>query len=451
MLKVPNWLAKHCLYYPVAWIQAGNVAGYLKASRASQFQDDAERSQRQLEQINNLLSGAKMHCPFYRDAFTRFDLPLTSWSDFGQLPLVLKDHLQKSAEQFRSTAHLGRLVTKTSGGSTGQPVKIFKTRSAWARELAVAWRGFEWAGVDVGDRQARFWGVPLDRKGQMRARLVDLSCNRIRLSAFDFNEQNLRRYFNQVNRFRPDYFYGYLSMLTEFASYLESERLTLAHPLKCIISTSEVLTDQARDLLERVFSTRVFNEYGCGELGTIAHECDHGQLHLNEENLFVEIMDGQEVCPEGMSGEIVVTELNNLAMPLIRYRTGDFGALSNEKCSCGRTLRVLKSVHGRAYDMIKTRDGRVFHGEVIMYIFEDIRKSGIGVKQFQVEQIDLDNILVRIVPGLDFKDSTGETIKAQVRQNIASSLQVRIEMVEKIHREKSGKLRLVIGLDNPQP
>jgi phenylacetate-CoA ligase len=438
------------MYYPVAWFQAGNVARHLKESQFTQFSSETARTAHHLERINFILSQAKINCAFYSRHYEGIDPPLASLSEFRNIPLVLKGHIQKDGPRFRSSASLGRLVTKTSGGSTGQPVEIFKTRDAWAKELAVAWRGFEWAGVGIGDRQARFWGVPLINKDRVRSKLVDIACNRIRLSAFEFTEENLHHYFKQVNEFRPEYFYGYVSMLTEFAAFVDSHDLTLEHPLKCIISTSEVLTRHARELLERVFSTRVFNEYGCGELGTIAHECEYGQLHLNEENLFVEILDGAKTCPDGISGEIVVTELNNLAMPLIRYRTGDFGVLSDKPCSCGRTLKVLKSVQGRAYDMIKTGDGRIFHGEIMMYIFEDIRRSGVGIKQFQVEQVDLENILVRIVPGLDFQDSTKETIQTQIRQNIDPAIRVRFQMVKEIPREKSGKLRLIIGLDAPR-
>ena len=80
---------------------------------------------------------------------------------------------------------------------------------------------------------------------------------------------------------------------------------------------------------------------GCGELGTISHECEAGSMHLSGENMLVEILDGERVRGPGGIGEIVVTELNNCAMPLIRYRTGDFGALGAGTCECGCTLAVL--------------------------------------------------------------------------------------------------------------
>lgn len=431
------------LYYPVARIQAGDVRELQRVLAGSQYDAPAAIARRQDDRLQKLLDHARRHVPFYRAK----GLPGATAADLTGLPLLHKTDLQQSHRQLRSEADLGRLGVKTTGGSTGQPVTLTKTRGALAWELAATWRGYSWAGVRVGDRQARFWGVPLLAQARRRAQLIDFVCNRIRLSAFEFDEADLRRYEDLLNRKRPRYFYGYVSMLTEFARHLQRAGRRLDFPLAAVITTSEVLGPGDRRLLAEVFAAPVFNEYGCGELGTVAHECERGRLHLSDENMIVEVLDGDQPCPDGRPGELVITELNNLAFPLIRYRTGDFGSIGSEPCPCGRSLRVLESVQGRAYDFIRNRRGQSFHGEFIMYIFEDLRRRGEAIRQFQVLQRELDRFEVRIVPDPGYNESCEEEIRTRIRQRVDAGAKVDFVYVDTIAREKSGKLRLIKGLE----
>ncbi len=116
--------------------------------------------------------------------------------------------------------------------------------------------------------------------------------------------------------------------------------------------------------------------------------------------MIIEILDGDTPCMAGEEGEVVVTELRNLAMPLIRYKLGDFARLSKESCPCGRTLPVLEKIKGRAYDTIVFADGRKFHGEYFMYVMEGAERENFGISKFQIVQKSLSEITVRIVPGV---------------------------------------------------
>jgi len=142
----------------------------------------------------------------------------------------------------------------------------------------------------------------------------------------------------------------------------------------------------------------------------------------------------------------VVTELNNLAMPLIRYRLGDFAAMSTETCPCGRTLPTLRDVFGRSYDMVLNRDGKKLHGEFFMYIFEDTRRLGLGVDAFQVVQHDYDHLTVKVVPAEEFGAASETFIRDRIRAGLGRRVDVAFERVAEIPREKSGKMRLVIGM-----
>lgn len=446
-MDIDQFLFKYAVYLPVTALRGQRVRSYLDTLGRSERQSREHTHALQLRRLNALLITAKATVPHYREALARVD-PLLTLDDVVLLPFVEKALLKERGDSFRAVPTPPRSVSKTTGGSTGQPVTILKSPDAMAHELAATWRGYRWAGVDIGTRQARFWGVPFDPTDRLRARLTDLVCNRRRCSAFAFDTESLGNYERALLRFRPTYFYGYVSMLVAFANYYRERRTRPPFRLKCIITTSEVLTPGDRALLEQVFETRVFNEYGCGELGTIAHECEHGRLHLSDENMIVEVIDGARRCVAGEKGELVVTELNNVAMPLIRYRTGDFGAVSDQICPCGRTLTVLEHVFGRAYDFVVTGDGRRFHGEFLMYVFEEAQRNQMGIAQFQVQQHTLTDFVVRIVPGQGFVEHSKESIRARMHQYLGPNLHVTFETVAQIPREASGKMRVIIGMSD---
>lgn len=441
-MDLEKFFYRDLLYYPVARVQAGAVKKYQAYLEKTQFQDRKETQSLQRHRLEALMTHARDKVPFFGDG----RLARSSLRELDGVPFLEKLDLQNHHKLLRSTASLGRLASKTTGGSTGQPVTLWKTRMALAWELAATWRGYSWANVRVGDRQARFWGVPQDTAAKRKARVIDFVCNRVRVSAFHFNDEDMLGYVSTLNRTKPSFFYGYVSMLSEFARFLNRRNIKLDFPLTSVISTSEVLSDPDRALLQETFAAPVFNEYGSGELGTVAHECEHGAMHLSEENMIVEIFDGDRPCGEGETGELVVTELNNKSFPLIRYRTGDFASISERPCACGRTLRILENVQGRAYDFIRNSQGDMFHGEFIMYLFEDLRRQGANISQFQVIQEDLDQFLVRIVKDEGYDSSAEEVITRRIQSEVDQNALINFQFVTGIEREKSGKLRLIKGL-----
>jgi phenylacetate-CoA ligase len=447
-LSEASWderLFKYGVFLPVTALRGQPVWRHLERLEQTQHLPMTALRDLQLERLGALFDRARATVPHYRDGFAGLTAP-RGLEDIRQLPITEKLHLRERPDRFRADRIPARCTPKTTGGSTGEPLTILKTPEAMAHELAAMWRGYRWAGVDIGARQARFWGVPFTRRERLRAHLIDVVCHRRRCSAFAFDSAAMAGYERQLARFRPTYFYGYVSMLVAFANYFRTRSLRMPFRLQAVVTTSEVLTPGDRALLEEVFEAPVFNEYGCGELGTIAHECEAGRLHINDENLIVEVLDGERPCAPGEKGELVVTELHNLAMPLIRYRTGDFGAIGAEPCPCGRALTVLDHVFGRAYDFVTTRDGRRFHGEFLVYVFEEAQRHHLGVGQFQVRQETLTQFHIRIVPGPGFSERSEQAVLARMREHLGPDIEARFEIVDAIPRERSGKMRVIIGM-----
>ena len=267
--------------------------------------------------------------------------------------------------------------------------------------------------------------------------------NRIRFSAFGFTEAELEEYWLRCLRFKPKYFYGYVSMLEAFARFVkESGKDGSVLGLKAVITTSEVLTDAQRSLIGESFGVPVQNEYGCGEVGPIAYECEAGSMHIMSENVLVELLgESGDPVAEGEEGEIVVTDLNNVAMPLLRYRIRDFAVRLSE-CECSRGFPVLGSVRGRAYDTITAPSGRSYHGEFFMYLFEDLRDAGSRFERFRVIQTGSNALEVEI----QTRDLQDAALIATVRESLMrelSNMQIDVRLVHEVELSGSGKHRLV--------
>lgn len=446
-MDISQLFFKYCIYYPVVYLRCQNVPKYLRELLESQYLEKEELQEIQLKKLQALVRHAKESVPHFQNHLQNIDPEsLKRNTDIRQLPFTTKEMLKKNGAQLLSSQRGLFITKKTTGGSTGEPVTIYKSNEAMARELAATWRGYSWAGVDIGDRQGRFWGVPFRPKDKVRAKLIDFITNRRRCSAFSFTVEDMKDYTQILMRFRPKYFYGYVSMLEEYAKYFQAEDSVPPFNLHCIITTSELLTTYHRQLLESVFSTKVYNEYGCGELGSVAHECEKGSMHIMAENMIVEVLDGERNCGPGEVGELVITELNNKAMPLIRYRTGDFAAIGEKRCGCGRTLPTIVNLVGRAYDTVRNSKGRMFHGEFFMYIFEEAKRMKLGAEAFQVLQRDYDDFQIKVVPGPSYCRQTEEYIFKKIREDFDPEAKVEFVQVAKIERAASGKMRVVIGM-----
>lgn len=444
-----KYLSKYFFYYPVTLLKGEFVVPYLKRYKEFQYKSHSEIEQYQLEKLNHITSYAYKNVPYYKKswglAFSESPV-FNKLTDIQKLPFLEKQTLNENASQLKAEIASYKVTAKTTGGSTGQAVTIYKNVDALARERAATWRAYAWAGVDIGDPQARFWGVPINTGSRLKYTLVDIVANRKRLSAFNTSDAVLNDYYKQLHRFRPRYLYGYVSVIELFIQYLRRHNLLLPESVTSIITTSEVLTDNIRSEVESYTGLKIFNEYGCGEVGSIAHECSHGNMHLMSDNLVVEVLD-EEGRPSNI-GEIVVTDLFNRAMPLVRYRLSDYAEINYGECGCGVKLPMVKKVFGRAYDMIIKPDGSKAHPELIMYIFEEIKENIAGIEQFQLIQDKINHFTINLVLSDKAQDMDmyQSLLTKKIDQELKSTYQYSFNKVSQIEREKSGKIRLIKSL-----
>lgn len=439
-------IAKYGLFLPTVLLKGERVFYYLKEYMSSQWLNRETILANQQEKLKDILQYARDHVPYYAETMQDIDT-ITASKNLNQVPPLTKEILKERKPELISKEKFYLKSIKTTGGSTGLPVTVYKESDAMARERAALWRGYAWSGVDIGDKQCRFWGVPLKFKDRMISRLIDIINNRVRISAFDFNEERLHEFYLKIQSFKPTYLYGYVSIIKILGQYIRDEQLQAIDSLQSIITTAEELTEDDRNLIEISYGRKVFNEYGSGEIGTIAHECEAGSLHICAENVFVEVVrENGEPCQSEELGELVVTELNGRMLPLIRYRIGDLGKLSDKKCSCGRELPILEGVFGRAYDVVTTPEGKNFHPAFFNYIFKEVKNKNLGVKQFQVIQVQKDTLMIHLVTEQSYSEKTLELLRNLVSTKMSPNMVLEFKVVKEIPRERSGKFRVVKGL-----
>jgi phenylacetate-CoA ligase len=195
-----------------------------------------------------------------------------------------------------------------------------------------------------------------------------------------------------------------------------------------------------RGLIEEVFGIKVTDRYGCEEVSLIGCECEkHDGMHLNVEHLFIEFVreDGTS-CRPGEPGRIVVTDLVNRAMPLIRYNVGDVVCPTERRCTCGRGLPLMEGVTGRVADFLVKRDGTRVAG---VSLIENTLTQFPGLDQMQIIQNGYEEVVLRIVAGAAFKEEVILGLKRVFSRIFGDAIEVRIELVEEIAPEKSGKYR----------
>ena len=441
------FIARNLVYYPVKLLRGEFFPiVYWQYQRTEKW--SRKRIERyQLERLKRLLNHARYSVPYYRDLFARIGFSpetIHSLSDLSRLPLLNRTILEREGLRMLSRKKFFFVTEKITSGSTAKPVHIYKNAYSICREDAALWRSLKWWGIQPGDRNVRFWGIPPSPRMVKRMKLTDRVMNRLRIPATVFGERDLLNYYEKIKRFRPAYFYGYPFFIERFTRVLVQHGMNPAElKLKAIVTTAEQIFEEVKDFLEETYRTRVVVDYGTSEFGPIAYSCPNGSLHLQSENLIVEVVDsrGQPV-PMGELGEIVVTDLHNYAMPFIRYQTGDFGRLSDEYCPCGREQMLLKELVGREINLLMTTDGRYVHPVVPFYLVQEIaRKTGKGFS-FQLVQVAPKKIIVNV-------EETLYDIKREVRwfvrdlhKTFGKDMRFEVHTYSQIPRERSGKFML---------
>ena len=440
-----TWLSKH-VFFPLWEIKDGaHRAQYLRELSQSQWLDPGTLRQRQWERVREIVNYAFKHCPYYQERFKdiRFDGMLHGWEEFQRLPILTKIGIRESKERLISREfQRANLVDAKTGGSTGVALQLYFDTRCQEMRNAAAMRSDQWAGWDIGMPVAAIWGNPPiadTLKKKLRSLLLERT---IYLDTMEINERSVRRFVADWQRVRPRVIFGHAHSIYILALYLQRLGIEDIRP-RGIISTSMMLLEPERRLIENVFLCQVTNRYGCEEVGLIACECDRQEgLHLNMDHVVVEFLrdDGTEASP-GEEANIVVTDLINRGMPLIRYRLGDMGVRSDRACSCGRGLFLMERVTGRQADFLKRIDGSLVAG---VSLVERTLTAIPGIEQMQLIQDTLRHMCVKVVKDSYFTEMSEFRLRNELQMVFGKDVVIEIRCVLALEQTRSGKYRFTI-------
>ncbi len=385
--------------------------------------------------------------PYYQEAFSAAgvkDSDLTQDGILSHLPVLEKATLQQRGTDLLARAESPELVTVATSGSTGQPLRVHRSVEDQAQVSAVWARIFRAYGRRPFDRQVNIGsGRSVARKGPA-ALLRKLGVLQVhQLSSFDPMEHQLE----VLRRVKPQLLSAYGIGLELISEAVVAAGIQDLRP-RVLYTSGTALSPRGRELAQLAFGRRPLDVYAANEVGPIAWECpvQPGALHLNDDSQIIEVLDEQgHPAPPGEVGQVVVTQLLCLTMPLIRYRIGDLTRLREEPCPCGRGLRLMSPVLGRTQHTIRSPDGRMLNTVVVSAIMGAIPE----IKRYQVRQTAPRDLLILIIPGNGWSPSTEDAIHRGFQERLGNAFRYDILTVDEIRLAPSGKFQTILPLTAP--
>ncbi|HEX5592383.1 MAG TPA: hypothetical protein VFX35_03435 [Solirubrobacterales bacterium] len=398
------------------------------------------------ELLARTLTHAVATVPHYRGLVSPREIETDPIAALARFPLLSREVLR--AEGPRMLSEQGdrdSWVENTSGGSTGEPVRLLQDPDHLAWTVAVREVYSTWAGGGLGEPELYIWGSEKDLEGNasLRNRVGNRLLRRTLLNAFLLTDETIEAILRQLRDGPPNLVIAYAQAGYEVARYADRKGIEVP-PQRGTIATAGTLYDFMREQLEGTFGCRVLNRYGSRETGDMAGECEHRTgLHVLPWNCHVEVLgpDGEPAAP-GEEGEIAVTGFTNRAMPLVRYLIGDRGRLPEYEieCPCGRRTQMLAEVTGRNVDTFLGADGQMVDGEY----FAHLMYFRPWLRQFQVVQRAPAEVVYRLACEAEIPAADREEIVAKSKAVLGESCVIEFEQVETIAPSASGKLRYTI-------
>jgi len=447
-MRLPEALYTRAIW-PLTDSSFRGMSRHLPGLRARAHASLEDNQAQQWQALTRMLWHAWETSPFYQRRFRTAGLhpeDIRTPADLERLPVLTRDDLRQHLDEICSNRYLpGDLQVAATGGTTDTPVSLRRDRPGVALKRAIQHSFLEWAGAGAGDKVFWLWQAPADfnQHPSWRGRLFDRYVMRQAWAPIArMNAAVMEDYRQRLNRLRPKLVCSYPSPLYLFCKFLRDTGRPFHRP-QTAICTAEVLLPGHRALIEEVLQCRIFEQYGSRDFGMIASECEmHRGLHLHSAAAFVEFR------PVGEAGagvrELLVTDLNNFGMPLIRYQINDCvdGPPPPRLCACGRGFPVLPSIVGRATDIFRLPDGSYVPG---IALANRLIRVAPKLAKTQVVQETLHDFRFRYVPGPGFAAADFDRLRTQLAEYFPAEVRWEFEAVADIAREASGKTRFCIS------
>ena|SRR5690554_6666226 len=359
------------------------------------------------------------------------------------LPVINKETLRNNINKVVVKTK-EKLEKSNTGGTTGKSLEVqyfsrnsqerfaflddFRSRFGYKLGKRTAWFSGKSLLTNRDIKKNRFWKTDFFHKVRY-------------YSTFHIKEDYLKYYVENIIKYQPEYLVGFPSTMLEIAKYgLRNGYDFPADTIKAIFPTAETITSEMRKNIEAFFKTKMYNQYASSEGAPFIFECINGNLHLELQSGVFEVLDDNNLPAQ--SGRLVVTSFTTEGTPLIRYDIGDSITLDEESktCTCGNNNPLVKEILGRIDDYVYSSEmGKINLGNV-----SNTLKGIKGIVRFQAIQNELNKIVLKVETDREVYSRNIETKFVQNwRDRIGNKMELKIEYVDEIPVEKSGKFRIV--------
>lgn len=398
----------------------------------------------QAERLYEMIKHCRANVPYYTKLLAELGLTENDFTDtkhLKKLPILEKESIRKNPEQFRAKSSWPYMIQNTSG-STGTPLSLWVDEYTYKLAMALLIDHEQRQGVPFGARRATFAGRMIQRVEKMTPPYsrFNRAENQRLFSSYHINSDTFPYYDAELDRFQPEEIIGYPSAIYDLALQYLNHRIKPRFQARCIITNSESLLEWQKHTIESVFNCKIFDYYGTAEYLTFAGQCPKGNYHFNPLIGITEVIEAKGAEVEHLDvGEIIVTSITNMSMPLLRYRVGDTASFLRSECECGNINQHTSHIHGRIDDVIITRDGRKIGR--IDHIFKGLS----GIKQAQVVQKTLTKCIINIEKVNDEELIDEDSLKINFKKRTSPEISIEICYLSSIPKSVNGKFRSVVS------
>ena len=399
----------------------------------------------QLHKLKALIFHAYKHSIYYREAIDHSGLQVDDFStldDLTELPVLKRELVASDASSALIADNIDSMSIKhtVSGGTSGLPVRTIFDNKRTSILLAAARRYNLWWGREFGERTAILWGNIrpsfIRTLKRLPRKMFRFPGGVLALRTNVMTPQKFAEYYQRLYRMNPIQLEGYAGSLYRMARFMKENNLLVWSGLKLVSCKSEKVTSAKRKEMETVYKCPVTEIYSCLEIGNIAYECPEGRaLHVTGEHVILEVIDDAGQPVYNSPGSILLTDLDNYAMPLIRYQIGDIGILSDKKCLCGRPHTVLKEIIGREADALRLANGR----ELIVGVWDTTLSKFKQIRQGCVRIIDLGRLQIDLILSEEMPQKDEKRLRELVENIVGEGIHVEFRKVDSIPDLRSGK------------
>lgn len=446
-----NYMIRKCIAKVAISLKSKESLKYANEMKKLFYSNREEVEKYQKQKLSDLLLYAYGHTAYYSRIFDEIGLVkdgVLHWENYDKIPILTKDIIRKEGNNLVSDECEQRhAYFNTSGGSTGEPVTFVQDKYYFRYNFGDKILFGLLNDKEPGERELKLWGSERDiKEGSIgiKEKLINFAYNRKLLNSFMLTEDKMESYTECINKEKPRQIWTYADSIYQLSKYILEKNMKMYSPHN-IIATAGVLYEEMRAVIQQAFpKSRILNQYGSREAGAIGLEVNGERgIRVFEHAIFMEMYNQNEnTISQYGDGEILITNLTNYSMPLIRFNIGDTG--THVRCDDAHVgeYSILSALHGRVNSHIKLKDGTIIHGEYFTHIFYGKN----WVENFQVVQHSYDEVEIFIVvrKGKEACDKDLEEMKKDIYL-VMGECNITVTYCKSIPKLKSGKYQFVIS------